>query len=669
LGTTAIGGWTDGRVIISGTSQPDVFVNFVPLAVLPCTPGWSLGGLMPSVSVRNVGVFFPTDNNFYAMGGRSSDVAGSDFTHPFKYNTATNTWSTQTATYPDNQVNNMACGVLTVGSTSQIYCVGGSAAGAVTATARVFSYNPITDAITTLTAPDNWPGDAAGTILPGGFSVHNNKLYIVGGFNTNVASTNQIWQFDPTAAVGAKWTQMVNAPVGIMYAPTCTIGNTIYVAGASDFVGGTLIDTTNSFSFNPIANTIGTIAPIPRATGETRGLAFNVSGTTRMLVMGGGRVAPNPSNEVDVYNPVTNTWSTVVPPFVAARRNFPTDTDGIQHIWLAGGYDNTGVPTASTEVYCQSPAPSPTPTPSATASPSPTSTATATGTPTFTPTPTSSPTATCSQYTITGGTDTIVPGTIDTGSHCDDCITAVALPFSFQLYGNTYSSVNLSSNGNAQFVTTDSTFVTTCIPWAAHDFAIHPLFQDLRTDATLSGCSTYPAGNCGIFTSVSGTAPNRILNIEWRAVLFINNNSRCNFELRIYENSATKRFDIVYGEINGAGASQQWSGGVQGLGGSGFYTQDFCRPFVNPPPGNRSRTYTMPSCGPTPTASPSPTATSTPTATPTATRTPTPTATFTPTATVTATATTTLTPTPTATPAPRATPTPRPRPITPPPRP
>ena len=54
----------------------------------------------------------------------------------------------------------MACGVLTVSGTPQIYCVGGSAAAQTTATARVFSYNPVTDSITTLAAGDNWPGDA-----------------------------------------------------------------------------------------------------------------------------------------------------------------------------------------------------------------------------------------------------------------------------------------------------------------------------------------------------------------------------------------------------------------------------------------------------------------------------------------------------------------------------
>ena len=242
--------------------------------------------------------------------------------------------------------------------------MGGSAAGQTTATGRVFSYNPVTDTPTTLTG-DDWPGDAMGTILPGGFTVANNKLYILGGFNINVASTNQIWEFDPTAAVGAKWTlKPVNTPVGIMYAPTTTIGGIIYVGGASDYQGGTVVDTTNSFSFNPATNTIGSIAAIPRATGETRGLNFNGN----MYVMGGGRVAPNPSNEVDIYNPGTNSWSQACRSSMP-RRNFPTDTNGTDHIWLSGGYDVGGVtPLSSMEIFtCPQASPTPTATATATA--------------------------------------------------------------------------------------------------------------------------------------------------------------------------------------------------------------------------------------------------------------------------------------------------------------
>ncbi|PYL59718.1 MAG: hypothetical protein DMF24_12455, partial [Verrucomicrobia bacterium] len=303
-----------------------------------CAPsGWSAGPSLPTVLVRSVGVWFPADGNFYSMGGRTSDLAGSDFQHVLRYSPSSNTWTQMGVTLPDNQMNNMACGVLSTGGTPSIYCVGGSAAGQTTATARVFSYNPATDTATTLTSGDNWPGDAAGTILPGGFVAVNDKLYILGGFNINVASTNQIWQFDPTQAVGSKWLQRVNTPEGIMYAPTCAINGIIYVGGASDYSGGTVIDTTNSFSFNPTTNTTGAIAAIPRATGETRALNFN----SKMLVIGGGRVAPNPSNEVDAYDPGTNTWAvnSPVPAFTNARRNFPTDTDGTTRIWLAGGYE------------------------------------------------------------------------------------------------------------------------------------------------------------------------------------------------------------------------------------------------------------------------------------------------------------------------------------------
>ncbi len=162
-----------------------------------CAPsGWSAGPNMPSEGVRLVGVYFQSNGKFYGMGGRSSDAAGSDFTHPFEYDPAHNSWTTKSATYPDNQVNNMACGVLSESGTPYIYCVGGSAAGATTATDRVFRYDPVTDTLSPIAAP--WPGALGGTTLPGGFSVFNNKLYILGGFTINpAAAVSTIWEFTP----------------------------------------------------------------------------------------------------------------------------------------------------------------------------------------------------------------------------------------------------------------------------------------------------------------------------------------------------------------------------------------------------------------------------------------------------------------------------------------
>jgi hypothetical protein len=382
----------------SPTPTPTASPSSTPTPT-PAACNWSAGPNMPTTLVRAVGVYFP-DGNFYTMGGRTSDAAGSDFQHVLKYSPGTNSWTQMGVTLPDNQMNNMACGVLTAGA-PYIYCVGGSAATQTTATARVFYYNPATDTVTTLTAADNWPGNAAGTILPGGFAETGNKMYILGGFNINVASTNQIWQFDPLAAVGAKWTLApVNTPEGIMYAPTCAINGIIYVGGASDYQGGTVVDTQNSFKFTPSTNTIGTIAPIPRATGETRGLNF----CNKMYVMGGGRVAPNPSTQVNIYDPGTNTW-TLGLPFTTPRRNFPTDTDGTNRIWLSGGYASDGITALnSMEIFnCPVSPCGPTPTPTATAAVS------ATATPTATRTPTSTPTATATATFTPTPTATLAP--------------------------------------------------------------------------------------------------------------------------------------------------------------------------------------------------------------------------------------------------------------------
>ena len=249
------------------------------------------------------GVFFPANGKFYAMGGRSADTGGSEFTHPFEYDPGTNSWTTKSATYPDTHVNNMACGVLTDAGTPYIYCVGGSQLPSRTLIGRVFRYDPITDIISTVAA--NWPG-ALGMVLPGGFTVYNNKLYILGGFDTITnggQGINQIWEFTPSPAGWAQKNAVLPVPLG--YIPTTTIGNLIYTGGGSDITAGLLTDTTNSFVYNPVADTIGTIASIPRATGETRALNF----CNQMYVMGGGRTAPNPSNEVDIYDPVANSWS------------------------------------------------------------------------------------------------------------------------------------------------------------------------------------------------------------------------------------------------------------------------------------------------------------------------------------------------------------------------
>ena len=159
------------------------------------------------------------------------------------------------------------------------------------------------------------------------------------------------------------------------------------------------------------------------------------------------------------------------------------------------------------------------------------------GTPT--PTPTGTP-ASCSTYITIPGTGTITAGTTDTGNHCDDCATAVALPFPVSVYGQTFNSVNVASNGSLDLIGAQAPFTHGCqvLPNTLWTMAILPYQDDLRTDnISFTGCNVFPGGTCGVFTSITGTAPNRNFNVEWRAVHFADTTTSVNFEVVFHEES------------------------------------------------------------------------------------------------------------------------------------
>ncbi len=208
-----------------------------------------------------------------------------------------------------------------------------------------------------------------------------------------------------------------------------------------------------------------------------------------------------------------------------------------------------------------------------------------------------------SNYTFTVGSGSIVPGTTDTGNHIDDGTTAITLPFPYTLYCQTFTTVNISSNGNLQFVSNSSLLTNACpLPSATFNMPIMPHWDDLRTDQVGTGCTAYGGVGCGVFTSVSGTAPNRIFNIEWRTVYFGANTTRANFELRLYEGQ--NRFDLVYGEVAQTGSSAT-VGVQQGTGAQ--FTQFECNTAGTVNSGLQL-VFTEPPCGtptPTPTCTPS----------------------------------------------------------------
>ncbi len=149
----------------------------------------------------------------------------------------------------------------------------------------------------------------------------------------------------------------------------------------------------------------------------------------------------------------------------------------------------------------------------------------------------------------------VPPCTDDTGNHCDDCTTPITLPFTVNLFGEEYTTAIISSNGNIQFGSNDRVWINTCLPVGALGTTIFGYWDDLSTSAP----------GRGVYTRIFGTAPNRQLGIEWRAVYF-NTLLPANFEVILYE--SIPRCDVYFGALPFGGASG--TVGVQHGGGPEF---------------------------------------------------------------------------------------------------
>jgi N-acetylneuraminic acid mutarotase len=564
---------SDGASIYCAGGYSFSFPGLVPQLIRydPGTNTWTALAPIPVPSSMASAVYYPPTNKVYVFGGSDPDAATVNNLNQI-YDIASNTWSTGTA-LPDLRAF-MASGYST--DNGKIYLVGGYNTSTVdSGQPDTWEYDPVADTYTNKTDfPELAGGYASGII--------NAHLYVAGGRDANNVSLSAVFDYDITADT---WTQKNDMP------------------GTQNNVRGSAVALDSLFVFgggNPF------IAPGSPASKSKAAFPVKELKAAAAAAKAGHKVQlPATANNTNVYVPDTDDWRTSAN--LNAFRAFPSGATIGTNVYAAGGYDGTiGFTVASAEVLAACvPEPTPTPCPG-------------------------------DQYTITDGADTIVPGDTDTGSHCDDCDTVVTLPFAFQLYDQTFVAVNVSSNGRLDFVIPNEPggFVTACLPAppniGPYDYTIFTLWEDMQTDFGLSGCASFPGGNCGVFTSVTGSAPNRIFNIEWRTVLFADNSATQNFEVRLYENDPLKTFEIIVGDLNPASADHPWVSGVQGLGDLGFFTQNFCITPPGSPLELVSHTYTSPGCG-TPTPTPTPSGTpGTPTPTPTATPTPTPRTTPTP---------------------------------------
>jgi hypothetical protein len=578
-----------------------------PAAIVSPTPGTN------PLHIKRAGAaaYFP-NGNVYLLGGRHG-VDGQDVALRWiwQYAPGANTWTQKTALLDGAQQGsiftaNMAVAVLTNANGVRIYAVGGNSIDSVpTPVTRV--YDPVAD---TLSTDDAWPANPQR--IPGGWAVYNNTLYIFGGFSdlanggTGGVFTDT-WKFDPSQPSGSRWSQIASAnlTLGRAFIAGATLDGFIYAIGGDTWTPGqpgtlnpvNVVERMDPRQANP---TWTVVASLPTARGDMgawaydTGTGYEISGK---IAVAGGHY-PIPDNVAYLYDPGSNSWS-AFPNLVHATRNYGVaQLSGI--LYALGGYDGANMPDGANFNQSYNAVIQGTPTTTRTGTPP---TVTATRTQASSPTATAT-TCSAGNYTITTATATIVPGTVDIGSACDDCDTAITLPFSYTLYGQTFNSVNASSHGRLDFQTVNEPggYTNACLPapdnLGPYDYTIFPYWDDQRTDV---------GTGVGIFTSVSGTAPNRIFNIEWRTSYF-SGGGTANYEVRLYEGQ--NRFEVVYGVLSQSNTSA--TSGVQKSLTS--YTQFFCDGSGGPATG--SVVYTLPSCG---TSTPTPISTTTSTSTSTAT--------------------------------------------------
>jgi hypothetical protein len=250
----------------------------------------------------------------------------------------------------------------------------------------------------------------------------------------------------------------------------------------------------------------------------------------------------------------------------------------------------TVTPTISTPVATPSnPAGTPTSAPTATAGTIETATslpATATAIATLPPTSTPSPGPTCgagASYEIIQTTGTLTPAeNLLPDSRCDDCMLRPIMPFAYRLYGQIYTTIDIGSNGYLQFNMPTATPVVrnACDPPLLLQNSIIAFWNDLDMSST-----AIPNLDLGIYTDTEGVAPDRIFDIEWRAVLS-GTTDYVNFEVRLYEGQS--RYDVIFGSMSGGGNSP-----VSVRGETASLSTVLCEPPAVP---NFKVVFTQPQC-------------------------------------------------------------------------
>jgi Kelch motif len=220
---------------------------------------------------------------------------------------------------PHNYIGVEGMSVASIGN--KIYAVCGYDAGD-TKTTRIYDI-----------ATDTWStgADAPSQSSEGVGLAHDGLFYNVGGRG---GASNYFWSYDPVYNV---WNSML-APM-----PTNRIGLAAAVVGDYIYaIGGRTGSAPNGYGkmnvverYDIYNNAWTTVAPLPAARSD---MAAAVVGG-KIYIFGGFDAAGNVLNTVDVYNPVTNTWTIGLTPMPTPRGSMYAVAKKGGTVYVIGGWN------------------------------------------------------------------------------------------------------------------------------------------------------------------------------------------------------------------------------------------------------------------------------------------------------------------------------------------
>jgi subtilisin-like proprotein convertase family protein len=172
-------------------------------------------------------------------------------------------------------------------------------------------------------------------------------------------------------------------------------------------------------------------------------------------------------------------------------------------------------------------------------------------------------------------------GSLTSNSGCDDCMqSGTPIGFDFNFNGNTYNTVNISSNGNLQFPASNvTTFTNVRIPaTGTPNNMIAAMWDDLNPGA---------AGDIFTFLDETGGPGNRKFIVSWENVTQFALTTVENFQVVLFEGS--NNFEIRYGTITAETPAGDYTIGYENETG----TAGFEIPGVEIGSGNTARLFTF----------------------------------------------------------------------------